>query len=62
MEKKRDLPTKIRPVCGRPSAWRRRWRDCRDSVRHCGARRRGRRNRTVGGDPGTAALDANTGA
>jgi hypothetical protein len=38
MRKKSDLPFKVCPVCGRPFAWRRKWRDCWPAVRYCSER------------------------
>lgn len=32
---KRDLPSKICPVCGRPFVWRRKWERVWDSVKYC---------------------------
>ncbi|MFO0416211.1 MAG: DUF2256 domain-containing protein [Pseudomonadota bacterium] len=39
---KRDLPTKQCPTCGRPFAWRKKWRNTWDRVIYCsdGCRRR----------------------
>ena len=42
--KKSDLPTKTCPVCQRPFAWRKKWRDCWDEVRYCSERCRRQRN------------------
>ncbi|NQX89274.1 MAG: DUF2256 domain-containing protein [Halioglobus sp.] len=36
--KKRDLPRKTCPVCGRSFLWRRRWRRNWDQVRFCSKR------------------------
>ncbi|NBD94868.1 MAG: DUF2256 domain-containing protein [Gammaproteobacteria bacterium] len=36
--KKSELPSKTCPVCGRPFAWRRKWRNCWDAVRYCSRR------------------------
>ncbi|MFZ4984917.1 MAG: DUF2256 domain-containing protein [Blastocatellia bacterium] len=33
--KKSDLPTKNCAVCGRPFAWRRKWRKVWEEVRYC---------------------------
>ncbi|MFN6203641.1 MAG: DUF2256 domain-containing protein [Acidobacteriota bacterium] len=33
--KKSDLPTKICAVCGRPFAWRKKWRKVWEEVRYC---------------------------
>ncbi len=35
---KRDLPSKICPVCGRPFTWRRKWGANWDEVRYCSER------------------------
>ena len=44
---KRDLPTKICPVCGRPFAWRRKWAATWDAVRYCSERcKRGKDRRS----------------
>ena len=40
---KSDLPTKICPVCGRPFAWRRKWRKVWEDVRYCSEACRRRR-------------------
>ncbi len=43
--KKADLPTKVCVTCGRPFAWRKKWRLTWDEVRHCSdACRSGRRD------------------
>ncbi|NBB93133.1 MAG: DUF2256 domain-containing protein [Gammaproteobacteria bacterium] len=55
--KKSELPTKTCPVCRRPFAWRRKWRDCWDEVRYCSkrcggeARRMKRRARRAQNEP-----------
>ncbi|WP_071819963.1 DUF2256 domain-containing protein [Acaryochloris marina] len=41
--RKRDLPTKICPVCGLPFTWRKKWRNCWDDVIYCS--KKCRRNR-----------------
>jgi len=46
--KKSDLPTKICAVCGRPFAWRKKWRDCWEEVRYCSERCRRNRNNSDG--------------
>ncbi len=33
--KKSELPTKLCATCGRPFAWRKKWRLNWDEVRHC---------------------------
>lgn len=38
MRKKRDLPTKVCPVCERPFAWRKKWADVWDAVVYCSER------------------------
>jgi len=46
---KADLPTKTCVVCGRPFAWRKKWRKVWDEVLYCSEACRGRRqsvNRT----------------
>ncbi|NBC17547.1 MAG: DUF2256 domain-containing protein [Bacteroidetes bacterium] len=45
MRKKRDLPTKVCPVCGRPFTWRKKWEDDWEHVTYCSKRCRGNRNR-----------------
>jgi hypothetical protein len=42
--KKRDLPTKTCPVCGRPFTWRKKWARNWDEVVYCSERCRRRRN------------------
>ncbi|MGQ9814490.1 MAG: DUF2256 domain-containing protein [Candidatus Roseilinea sp.] len=44
MRKKRDLPTKICPVCGRPFVWRKKWRNTWETVQYCSDRCRAMRN------------------
>ena len=44
--KKSELPTKICPVCQRPFAWRKKWRDCWDEVRYCSERCRRNRGKS----------------
>ncbi|MEM7400216.1 MAG: DUF2256 domain-containing protein [Pseudomonadota bacterium] len=41
MQRKRDLPTKVCPSCGRPFTWRRKWARTWESVRYCSRRCRG---------------------
>ncbi|MGD2024585.1 MAG: DUF2256 domain-containing protein [Methyloceanibacter sp.] len=41
MRRKRDLPTKVCPSCGRDFSWRRKWARNWDSVRYCSRRCRG---------------------
>ncbi|MGA0333801.1 MAG: DUF2256 domain-containing protein [Kiritimatiellia bacterium] len=41
--KKRDLPQKICPHCGRPFAWRKKWARCWEEVRYCSDRCRKQR-------------------
>ncbi|MEM0999708.1 MAG: DUF2256 domain-containing protein [Bacteroidota bacterium] len=36
--KKRDLPTKVCPVCELPFTWRKKWERNWDSVRYCSER------------------------
>ncbi|WP_261902611.1 DUF2256 domain-containing protein [Vibrio fortis] len=38
MRKKRDLPTKLCPVCFRPFTWRKKWQKCWDEVQYCSER------------------------
>ncbi len=33
--KKRDLPSKTCPACGRPFVWRKKWERCWQEVRFC---------------------------
>ncbi|MBA3389183.1 MAG: DUF2256 domain-containing protein [Actinomycetota bacterium] len=40
--KKRDLPTKVCPVCGRPFRWRKKWERDWESVVYCSDRCRSR--------------------
>ncbi|MDT8439572.1 MAG: DUF2256 domain-containing protein [Wenzhouxiangellaceae bacterium] len=42
---KAHLPERTCAVCGRPFAWRRKWRDCWDAVRYCSERCRRNRGR-----------------
>ncbi|MDJ0948843.1 MAG: DUF2256 domain-containing protein [Alphaproteobacteria bacterium] len=49
MRRKGHLPTKICKTCGRPFAWRRRWADCWQEVKHCSDRCR-RAHRRKGDD------------
>jgi hypothetical protein len=46
--KKRDLPRKICPVCGRPFTWRKKWAGVWDEVKYCSERCR-RAKRTARG-------------
>ncbi|MFO8005221.1 DUF2256 domain-containing protein [Thioalkalivibrio sp.] len=46
--RKADLPEKICAACGRPFAWRRKWRRDWDSVRYCSERCRRRRGSVEG--------------
>jgi len=43
MRRKQDLPMKPCATCGRPFAWRAKWRLVWDEVRYCSDRCRGRR-------------------
>ncbi|MEO1135117.1 MAG: DUF2256 domain-containing protein [Pseudomonadota bacterium] len=43
MHRKSDLPEKTCAVCGRPFAWRKKWRRNWDAVRYCSERCRNRR-------------------
>jgi hypothetical protein len=47
MRKKGDLPRKICVACGRPFAWRRKWRDVWDDVMVCSNRCRSNRKRQL---------------
>ncbi|HEX2940652.1 MAG TPA: DUF2256 domain-containing protein [Rhodopila sp.] len=38
MRKKSDLPTKICATCGRPFAWRKKWKQVWDEVKYCSDR------------------------
>ncbi|MDE1571220.1 DUF2256 domain-containing protein [Aquabacter sp. P-9] len=40
---KADLPTRICATCGRPFAWRRKWKAVWEEVRYCSDRCRGNR-------------------
>ena len=42
---KRDLPTKICPVCKRPFSWRKKWEKTWDDVRYCSDRCRSERGK-----------------
>lgn len=46
MRKRQDLPQKICATCGRPFAWRRKWRLTWEEVRHCSQRCRESRPRS----------------
>ncbi|WP_412776158.1 DUF2256 domain-containing protein [Thalassospira lucentensis] len=35
---KADLPQKTCPACNRPFSWRRKWKDCWNTVRYCSER------------------------
>lgn len=48
MRKKGDLPEKICPVCLRPFAWRKKWKDVWHEVRYCSDACRAKRGK--GGD------------
>jgi hypothetical protein len=48
---KRDLPTKLCPVCKRPFVWRKRWARVWEDVRYCSE---GCRKRAKPPAPGTA--------
>ncbi|MEQ8285493.1 DUF2256 domain-containing protein [Thalassospira sp.] len=41
---KSDLPEKTCIVCKRPFSWRRKWKDCWESVRYCSDKCRTDRN------------------
>ncbi|WPP49008.1 DUF2256 domain-containing protein [Catalinimonas niigatensis] len=47
--KKRDLPTKVCPVCNRPFSWRKKWEKNWDEVIYCSERCRseGRGNNKI---------------
>ena len=52
---KRDLPTKVCPVCRRPFTWRKSWARTWEDVRYCSERcRRGRSAATAPDDDSTA--------
>ena len=57
MRRKSDLPVKTCATCGRPMAWRRKWAEVWDEVRHCSARCR--RNRAGVDDNAARDRDAN---
>lgn len=42
--KKSDLPTKICAACGKPMAWRKRWRKNWEEVKFCSERCRKNKN------------------
>jgi hypothetical protein len=44
MHKKQNLPEKPCLVCGRPFAWRKKWRDDWEQVKYCSEACRKRRN------------------
>lgn len=46
--KKRDLPTKVCPVCNRPFSWRKKWEKNWDEVIYCSERCRGEHRRGEG--------------
>jgi hypothetical protein len=48
---KRDLPTKVCPVCGRPFTWRRKWASTWEEVRYCSERCRRAKDKNGGGGP-----------
>ncbi|MDQ3638493.1 MAG: DUF2256 domain-containing protein [Actinomycetota bacterium] len=50
--KKRDLPEKVCPVCGRPFRWRKKWAGDWESVVYCSLRCRSAAKRS-GRKPGT---------
>ena len=41
-------PSKVRPVCGRPFSWRRKWADVWDQVLYCSDRCRQMRTKKAG--------------
>ncbi|MEM9775674.1 MAG: DUF2256 domain-containing protein [Chloroflexota bacterium] len=45
MRKKRDLPSKVCPVCDRPFTWRKKWEKNWDEIRYCSERCRRARNK-----------------
>jgi hypothetical protein len=53
--RKRDLPSKVCPVCRRPFAWRKKWARVWDEVRYCSERCR--RSRASGGATATTGAD-----
>ncbi|WP_072863919.1 DUF2256 domain-containing protein [Arenibacter palladensis] len=42
--KKSDLPIKICPVCKRPFAWRKKWKENWEDVKYCSERCRRNKN------------------
>ncbi|ROV57810.1 DUF2256 domain-containing protein [Vibrio ponticus] len=38
VKNKRDLPSKMCIVCGRPFAWRKKWQACWEEVKYCSLR------------------------
>ncbi|NVK39896.1 MAG: DUF2256 domain-containing protein [Oceanospirillaceae bacterium] len=50
--RKPHLPVKLCASCGRPYAWRRKWRHCWSEVRYCSERcRRARHAAVTQGEP-----------
>ncbi|MDX2175958.1 MAG: DUF2256 domain-containing protein [Candidatus Sumerlaeia bacterium] len=48
--KKQDLPAKVCAVCGRPFAWRRKWKKDWNQVKYCSDRCRAASKRGRAGD------------
>ncbi|MDF9799037.1 hypothetical protein OKW21_004300 [Catalinimonas alkaloidigena] len=46
LRKKRDLPTKICPICGNPFSWRKKWEKHWDEIVYCSERCRRNKNRS----------------
>ncbi|MCH8474901.1 MAG: DUF2256 domain-containing protein [Opitutales bacterium] len=43
---KKDLPTKTCPICERPFAWRKKWKECWEQVVYCSEKCRRKRGTT----------------
>ncbi|KAB1457562.1 DUF2256 domain-containing protein [Vibrio panuliri] len=44
VKNKRDLPSKLCFVCGRPFSWRKKWQRCWQDVKYCSKRCRSLRS------------------
>jgi hypothetical protein len=49
---KNDLPTKLCVTCGRPFAYRKKWRACWDEVKYCGEKCQRSRPKSVADSAG----------
>ncbi|NNK88962.1 MAG: DUF2256 domain-containing protein [Flavobacteriaceae bacterium] len=47
MIKKRDLPSKICPVCNRPFVWRKKWEKNWNNVKYCSEKCRMEKHRVL---------------